>query len=98
LIMEKRDQACIWAKHCDPSLKAAITELLPEQPIHLLVNGSRTIWAKMRDGRDGRPTPGIKIIDGQYAWGKIALHEECDISLRQDTDSVSESKTLLFPG
>jgi hypothetical protein len=97
MIMEKRDQACIWAKHCDPSLKAAITELVPGQRLHILVNGCRTIWARMNDGTDGRPTLGIKIVDGQYAWGKISLRENCDISLRQDTDSVSEPKTLLSP-
>lgn len=97
MIMEKRDQGCIWAKHCDPSLKAAITELLPEQRLHILVNGSRTIWARMKDGKDGRPTLGIKIVDGQYAWGRISLHETCDICLPQDKDLLRDSKKLLSP-
>jgi len=92
--MQKRDQACIWAKHCDPSLKAAITELLPGERINILINGSRTVWEKMKDGQDGRPTPGIKIIDGKSAWQMISLGETCNINLPQNADPESESEVL----
>lgn len=62
--MEKRDQACIWASHCDSILQAVIHKLVSGQKLHLLVNGSPTVWQRMNDGRDGRPTFGIKIVDG----------------------------------
>lgn len=94
-MMEKRDQACIWASHCDLSLKAAINESAPGQQIHLLVNGSPTVWVRMNDGRDGRPTFGIRIVDGRSAWQSIPLHETCEIRLLRIIDSESKSKTLL---
>lgn len=97
LIMQKRDQGCIWARHCDPSLQAAMKKLDPGQRLHILVNGSRTIWARMNDGKDDRPTLGIKIVDGKPAWQMISLGETCDIRLLQNTDSESEAKTLLSP-
>ncbi|HWP96051.1 MAG TPA: hypothetical protein VN426_04305 [Syntrophomonadaceae bacterium] len=97
MFMQKRDQACIWARHCDPSLQAAITDLVPGQRLHILANGSQTVWARMNDGKDGRPTLGIKIIDGKSAWQMISLGETCDIRLVQNADSVSESKALLPP-
>lgn len=98
MILQKRDQACIWARHCDQSLNAAITELHPGQRINLLVNGSRTIWARMNDGKDGRPTMGIKIVDGKSVWQMISLGESCDIRLLQNSDSISDSEGLLPPG
>lgn len=51
----------------------------------------------MNDGKDGRPTLGIKIVDGKSAWQTISLGETCDIRLHQSTDSESEAKTLLSP-
>lgn len=51
----------------------------------------------MNDGRDGRPPPGLKIIDGKSDWQKITMGETYDICLLQNTDSVSESQTLLSP-
>lgn len=58
--MKKRDQGCIWASHCDPTLNAAITKLVPGQQLHLLVNGSPTIWARMNDGRMDAPPSGSR--------------------------------------
>jgi len=93
-LMLKRDQACIWASHCDQDLRAAITELKPGQQLHLQVNDSPTVWARMNDGRDGRPTFGIKIIDGRYAWQKIGLGETCDVRLLPSPVIESDSKTF----
>lgn len=82
LWMEKRDQYCIWASHCDQNLESVIRELAPRQPLELLINGIPTVWVKMNDGRDGRPTYGIKIVnDDESAWASISLHEFCEVSL-----------------
>jgi len=94
LLMEKRDQACIWAKHCDPGIRAAITELFPEEQLIILVNGKRTIWARMKDGKDGRPTLGLKLVGGRSAWNIIPMNEICDIHLVSSTEAESESRTL----
>ncbi|NLD50349.1 MAG: hypothetical protein GX660_24685 [Clostridiaceae bacterium] len=60
-----------------------------------MVNNSRTIWARMNDGKDGRPTYGIKIVDGKSAWQMISLGETCDIRLLQKTNSVPEPRILI---
>gem|GEM_PF-942363 len=97
LLMEKRDQACIWASHCDSILQAVIHKLVPGQKLHLLVNGSPTVWQRMNHGSDGRPTFGIKIINGKQAWQNIPLRKTCEISMYDSTDSGSESITISCP-
>ena len=96
-MMEKRDQYCIWARHCDPDLKAVIDKLVPGQKLHLMVNGSPTVWTRMNDGTDGRPTFGIRIVDGRSAWQSIPLREICEIRILPQTGSDLKSKTLLPP-
>ncbi len=58
-----RDDA-IWIKHIEgnPELQERIRALKPEQILDLEVDGVVGKWARMRDGRDGRPTYGIKPV------------------------------------
>lgn len=88
MLMEKRDQGCIWAAHCDlyPILRATINEMEPGQPLHLLIDGSPTVWVRMDDGRDGRPTYGIRIVSGRDTWRNISLGEPCEIMLLKNTE------------
>lgn len=58
-----RDDA-IWARHVeDPDVAARIRELLPNETLLLVVEGTPVRFAKMRDGKDGRPTQGVKPAD-----------------------------------
>ncbi len=62
-LVEVRDHS-LWAKHIhgnDP-LKTEITELSAGCLIELEIDGFRGTWEKMADGKDGRPTPGIKPL------------------------------------
>lgn len=88
MITEKRDQACLWARHCDSDFQTAIAELVPGQQIHVMVNGSRTAWARMNDGKDGRPTLGLKIVDGKAAWQMISLGQSCELRLVHETEAA----------
>lgn len=58
-----RDDA-VWASHIqgDPRLKERIHSLSAGEVIELEVDGIIGQWEKMRSGRDGRPTPGIRPI------------------------------------
>jgi hypothetical protein len=68
-----RDDA-IWAKHIegDPRLAERIKAMSEGQPIDLEVNGIVGRWQRMRDGKDGRPTLGIKpIAEMKDVWARF---------------------------
>jgi hypothetical protein len=53
----------VWAKHIeDKTLKHRILQLLAGEEIQLLIDGIAGKWTKMKDGKNGIPTPGIKPI------------------------------------
>ena len=59
--VEVRDHV-LWVKHIRDHdfLASVLSELGQGGRIELEVNGFRGVWEKMKDGRDGRPMPGIK--------------------------------------
>ena len=59
--IEVRD-AVLWVKHIrhDDPLRIRLAELSEGTRVELDIDGFRGTWEKMRDGRDGRPTPGLK--------------------------------------
>jgi hypothetical protein len=61
--VEIRDHA-LWLKHIhgNKSLKNKLLDLEEGEAVHLQVDGVIGVWVKMSDGKDGRPTPGIKAI------------------------------------
>jgi hypothetical protein len=56
-----RDNA-VWAKHIqgDPELVRRILSLPASAPITLVIDETPVRFRKMRDGADGRPTPGLR--------------------------------------
>jgi hypothetical protein len=62
-VVEIRDYA-LWPKHIhqNEELKNKIVAMTEGDLIELEVEGFRGMWKKMDDGKDGRPTPGIKGI------------------------------------
>jgi hypothetical protein len=66
--------AVIWAKHlkAEPALYKAVVELGPEETIRLSVNGIIGTWSRMKTGKDGRPTLGIKPIGAMATvWARL---------------------------
>jgi hypothetical protein len=61
--VEIRDHA-LWIKHIhgNIALKNKLLALEAGKIVHLKVDGVNGIWVKMEDGKDGRPTPGVKAI------------------------------------
>jgi hypothetical protein len=70
---EVRDYV-IWSKHIhgDQALARRIETLAPGQTLHLKVDGVRGTWRKMDQGKDGRPTPGIRPLGAaQQFWREL---------------------------
>ncbi len=61
--VEVRDHA-LWIKHIhkNEALKSTLTNLAAGDLVEISVDGFRGMWKKMDDGKDGRPTPGIKAV------------------------------------
>lgn len=59
--MTVRDNA-VWAKHIegDPRLVERILALPENAPVTLLIDAKPVGFLKMRDGADGRSTPGLR--------------------------------------
>jgi len=76
----------IWAKHIegDSRLGEKILRLHAGQVIDLEVDGIVGRWEKMRDGRDGRPTSGIKPIEAmRQVWAMLRRGPERIVDIRE---------------
>ena len=60
----------IWAKHVhgDPTVAERILALKAGETVRLRVDGVLGAWRRMDDGRDGRPTRGIRPIGRTQAF------------------------------
>lgn len=51
----------IWLKHIESErIARRLTSLKPNAPVALRIEGKPVLFRKMRDGADGRPTPGLR--------------------------------------
>ncbi len=51
----------IWLKHIDSDrIARRLSSLKSNAPVALRIDGKPVLFRKMRDGADGRPTPGIR--------------------------------------
>jgi len=85
--VEIRDHA-LWLKHIhgNNELKNALIKLEEGQLAHLVIDGVKGVWVKMADGKDGRPTPGIKAI------GPAKTHWHSLQNRRGDLVTIVEDK------
>ena len=88
MLMEIRDNS-IWARHVKaaPDLYNAIIMLREGETIRLKVDGIVGKWEKMRTGKDGRPTTGIKPIGAMATvWNRMQARrgEKVDVSWPDD--------------
>ncbi len=72
-LVEIRDYA-LWGKHIygNEELKNELLEMKAGELIELEIDGFKGMWLKMSDGKDGRPTPGIKGIgEARKHWHSL---------------------------
>lgn len=92
----------IWAKHIhgDSKLAARLAALRAGEMVELQVEGVTGAWRKMEDGRDGRPTPGIRPIGRMQAfWRELYASRKGDVvSLELAPERpTSPAGSLIFP-
>ncbi len=64
----------IWAKHIhdDPALAGRVAMMRAGETIDLDIEGELGTWRRMEDGKDGRPTLGLKPVGAaQMTWRKL---------------------------
>ena len=98
----RRDHRCLWFRHLPGPLAARLATLAPDTPIALLLRrvgdssrGAPTLWMRMRPGRDGRTTQGVRIIDGVPLFEAIPLGTEIELGFA-DTDATIASAAKSF--
>ena len=83
--VEVRDYA-LWAKHVhgNEPLKAKLISLTQGELIELEVDGYKGVWKKMDDGKDGRPTEGVKPLLGAKAhWRELQEQRGTLVSIEE---------------
>jgi hypothetical protein len=76
----------IWARNVDgdPALGDRIRSLAPGEVIDLEVAGIVGKWERMRTGRDGRPTYGVKPIgDMRAVWARLRREGKRTVPVRE---------------
>jgi hypothetical protein len=98
--VEIRDDA-MWTTQIQggKSLKDRILSLAPGEVIELEIDGIIGAWERMRNGRDGRPTMGIKPIGPMKdVWKRLQLRRGEVVEIREvrtaDAYLASLSNTL----
>lgn len=89
-----RDDA-LWAKHiADPTLRTRVLELSAGAPLRIRIDGRSILFRKMADGRDGRPTPGLKADpddpSGRAAWAELQARRGESVVIDVDERKVAD--------
>src|SRR5579859_5782418 len=93
----------IWAKqiHDDEGIGQRIADLGAGQTIDLVVDGVRGVWRKMDDGKDGRPTRGIRPLGQTQAfWRTLYESRRGDVvtlELPVDETRPAREPAVVFP-
>jgi hypothetical protein len=94
----------IWAKqiHDDEGIGQRIAALSAGQTIDLVVDGVRGVWRKMDDGKDGRPTRGVRPLGQTQAfWRTLYESRRGDVVTvelpAEEARSAREPATVFPP-
>lgn len=91
----------IWTKHLhgDPSLTRKLAQLRGGEQIELLVDGVRGFWRKMNDGKDGRPTNGLRPVGRmQQFWQELYVSRRGEpVRIELPDDGDAGARGVIFP-
>ena len=86
----RRDHRCLWFRHLPGPVGSRCEGLESGADINLLLRAIgnpnqivTTKWVRMQLGRDGRPTLGIRIVDGTAFFNSFPLGTELEIALAE---------------
>ncbi|MDX2265534.1 MAG: hypothetical protein NW215_11250 [Hyphomicrobiales bacterium] len=86
ITVEIRDNV-LWPQHIEGSseLVGRLIDMSQGHLVELEVDGFKGLWRKMRDGADGRPTPGLKPGNADTAawWQAQQARRHARIQLRE---------------
>jgi hypothetical protein len=76
----KHNDDVIWLKHvsADQNTLSLLRQLPARTKLHLEVEGVRGEWERMADGKDGRPTMGLKPVGKTQLFWKSMQHRRGD--------------------
>jgi hypothetical protein len=91
----------IWAKHIegDQALQMRLSSLKPGEIVDLEIDGVFGRWQRMKDGRDGRPTLGIRPIEAMRdVWSSWQKRRGRVVDIREvrSADSYLAALTPLL--
>jgi hypothetical protein len=95
------EDTTIWISHVrDAKLRRRLEEMKEDDTIHLVADGVVGRWVKMKSGRDGRPTRGIKP-DGEMKtiwndWFRDRKGKQIVVQEVQLADDYLKEGSLLF--
>lgn len=72
----------IWTKHIhgDEALVSRLIALRAGETVDLRIGGVIGTWRKMDDGKDGRPTPGLRPLGGaKDHWSRLYESRRGDV-------------------
>ena len=78
----------IWIKHIEgaPELQKRIRQLKPSDVVELEVDGVVGQWQRMKDGRDGRPTFGLRPVSRmKEVWSRWRRESPRLVEIRETT-------------
>ncbi len=83
-----RDDA-LWTRHIsDPGIRGRVDQLAAGARLRLVVDGRSILFCKMADGKDGRPTPGLKAdpddAESRTAWASLQARRGQTVSVELD--------------
>lgn len=91
----------IWVRHIEEDQKLCdrINKMKPGELVDLEVDGIIGKWERMRDGKDGRPTYGIKpVAEMREIWKQMQRRRNEFVKMREvvsaDTYLASLAPTL----
>jgi hypothetical protein len=95
------EDTTIWFSHVkDAKLRRRLNDLREEDAIHLVADGVVGRWTRMKRGKDGRPTAGIKP-DGEMKkiwndWFRSRKGEEIVVQEVRIADDYLKEGSVLF--
>lgn len=87
---DRNDQGCLWFSRLPREIAGRLRVLAPGSPVTLRIRragdnreGVPTRWVRMKTGRDGRLTYGVRIVEGIHLFRQIPLGTEFEVTIQK---------------